>query len=118
VLLYVDNQAIIHAWHKRMSPHCELVSIIVQCLHLLEAILPCRIYVEYVPRCSSPSSVLADKLSRQSTTDKQALKAISHLTPCVPGGPLIHWLGNPDPNWDFPRKLAEYVQNLVQPTPP
>ncbi len=62
------------------------------------------IYVEYVPRCSSPSSVLADKLSRQSTTDRQALKAICHLNLACPAARYYNGSGILDPPGTFPAK--------------
>jgi hypothetical protein len=88
VLLLVENQAVVCTWRKRMSPHCEYVSLITQSLHLIEAMLPCIIYVEHITRCSSPQSILVDQLSCTSTTHERVLQEIRHLRPHTLAGPL------------------------------
>ncbi len=117
VLLLVDNQAVVYVWRKRMAPHCEYVSLITQTLHLIEAFLPCRIYVEHIPRCSSSQSILVDQLSRTSTTNDQVLQEIRHLRLYNPTGPLVKWLEDPTPDWKLPKHIADYVINAVVPPP-
>jgi hypothetical protein len=63
ILLLVDNEAVVYAWSRRMSPHSPLVSILIQALHLIEVALPCRIYVQHIPRCSTEPACLVDALS-------------------------------------------------------
>jgi hypothetical protein len=76
-----------------------------QALHLCEFILPCRIYVTYIPRCSTPQAMLADKLSRYCSTTEVDLQQLRHLDIYQPHGPLVQWLRNPKPDWDLWRLL-------------
>jgi hypothetical protein len=115
VLLLVDNQAVVYAWRKQMSPHCEYVYLITQTLHLIEAMLPCRIYVKHILRCSSPQSILVDQLSRTSTTHERVLQEIRHLWLHTPASPLAKWLEDPTADWKLPKHIADYVINDVLP---
>jgi hypothetical protein len=112
IQLHVDNEALISTWNKRISARSELISIIMQALHLCEFILPCRIYVSYIPRCSTPQALLADKLSRYSTTTEVDLQQLSHLNIYQPQGPLVQWLRNPKPDWDLPNNIISYIKTL------
>ncbi len=109
VLLLVDNEAVIYAWHKRMSHRDQYVSIFIQTLHMLEAALPCRIFTQYVKRCSTPEAILVDKLSRASTTDPTALAKIAHLKTVTPQGPLAAWLRNPSADWSPPNRIVTHI---------
>jgi hypothetical protein len=112
ILLLVDNEAVVYAWTRRLSPHSEWVSIIIQTLHIMEAALPCRIYVQHVPRCSTGPATLADALSRETTTTPPQSAKIMHLPICEPQGPLLSWLQSPIPDWTLPIKLVEYILSL------
>jgi hypothetical protein len=68
IVLEVDNLAVVFAWQNKYSKHDELTSILIQCLHVIEALLPCKIYVHHLPRCSTLPAMLADALTRKSTT--------------------------------------------------
>ncbi len=117
VLLLVENPAVVYIWHKLMSPHCEYVSLITQSLHLIEAMLPCRIYVEHLTRCSSPQSILVHQLSWTSTTHERVLQEIRHLRLHTPAGLLINWLKDPTADWKLPKNIVDYVINNVLPHP-
>jgi hypothetical protein len=91
--------------------HTELLSIMIQSLHIVEAVLPCRINVQHIPRCSSPQSLLADQLSCQSTTTETALDYVAHILIHTPTGPMVQWLNTPTSDWELPQKIAEYTLN-------
>ena len=114
VILYVDNEPFVLAWQRRYAKKSIYTSILLQTLHILEATLPCRIFIEYQKRCSNDQAILVDKLSRLSTTDAGSLKAISHLHPFQPRGPLLDWLKNPQEDDDLPFHIAHYVDQLLK----
>jgi hypothetical protein len=109
ILLLVDNEAVVYAWNRRMARHNAYVSIFIQTLHMLEAALPCRIFVQYIKRCSTPEAVLVDKLSRTSTTTPVELGKIAHLKMSIPHGPILTWLQNPIPDWTLPPKILSHI---------
>jgi hypothetical protein len=106
ILLAVDNEAVIYAWKKIMSP-CNLrVSMLIHTLHLLEAALPCRIFIEHVPHCSTPEATLVDHLSRNITITATDLQKIRHITMDYPDGSLIAWLHEPTGDWTLPKRIV------------
>jgi hypothetical protein len=112
VTLYVDNIACMFAWENRICKNDEFTSILVKCLHLIESLLPCRIYVEYIPRCSTYLSSLADRCSRISTTTREDATLLQKYRNVV-GGPILSWLENPTPDWDLPLNVATYVLSQI-----
>ena len=67
------------------------MSILIRRLHVIEAFLGCKIYEKITKRMSKDMAILADKLSRSKTTDKEALKKILHVPVQPPTGALIDW---------------------------
>jgi hypothetical protein len=51
----------------------------IRCLHMMEAFPECKIYMKHAPRMFSPMAVLADHLSRKSTTKEADIQRIRHL---------------------------------------
>jgi hypothetical protein len=49
VVLYIDNQAIIWAWHKRRMKKNALASVLIRVLHIMKAFIPCRVHMEHPP---------------------------------------------------------------------
>ena len=109
IILHVDNTACIDIWKNKYCKHSELVSVFVQCLHVLEAALECRIFLEHSPRRSSLETILVDNLSRRSTTSPDDLLLLTDALHYQPRGPLLDWLLSPTPDWSLPRHLAQYV---------
>jgi hypothetical protein len=109
VLLHVDNISLIYGWEKRYVKNDQHASLLVRCLHVIEAFLECRIFVEHVKRMSTDMAVLADHLSRESTTTAADLACIQHLHWHELEGPLKDWLSNPVLDWQLPRKLVTWL---------
>jgi hypothetical protein len=72
-----------------MSEHAAIV---IRILHMLEAVLPCRIFMQYQRRCSTDEAKLVDRLSRASTTTQADYDQLRHLHIQTPKGPFITWL--------------------------
>jgi hypothetical protein len=113
VILFVDNIAVVYSWDKRLCKKDEKTATIIQTLHILEALLPCKIFVEHQLRRSTKEAVLADNLTRISTTTTDVKNQIKHLKFYHPKSPLNPWLLNPAPNWDLPLQIADFVQSIL-----
>jgi hypothetical protein len=109
VLLYVDNISLIYGWEKRYVKNDQHASLLVRCLHVIEAFLECRIFVEHVRRMSTDVATLADHLSRESTTTAEDLARIRHLNWHELEGPLKEWLSDPVLDWRLPHRLVTWL---------
>jgi hypothetical protein len=105
ILIEVDNLAVVFAWEKRYSKSDPETSLLIRCLHVIEARLECKIYVTHLRRLSNQWATLADSLSRQATTTESIRKAISRVPIHQPKGPLWDWLNLPIMDWDLPNKM-------------
>lgn len=114
VLLEVDNLGVVFGWSKKHCSNDPETSVLLRSLHVLEAKLHCKIYVTHVKRCSNKMAILADNLSRKSTTTEKVIHQLRKLTVKVPQGHLIQWLENPTVNWDLPLLLCSDVDKLVK----
>ena len=88
IVLYVDNISLIYAWEKKYCKNDDETSILIRCLHILEAFLECRIFVEHVKRRSNKMATLVDNLSRESSTTAEDLEQIQGLQWHSPQGNL------------------------------
>jgi hypothetical protein len=113
VLLLVDNDALPQSWIRRMPRRNEHAAIVIRILHMLEAALPCRIFIQYQRRCSTDEAKLVDRLSRTSTTTKDDYAQLCHLQVQSPQGPFITWLANPEIDWNIPAATILHVLNIL-----
>ena len=114
VVLGVDNQEVMYGWEKKHCGQDPETSVLLRCLHVIEALLHCKIYVVYVKRCSTNMAVLADSLTRKSTTDEKVLQRLRNVTVEEPVGHLLSWLKDPKINWNLPLLLCEDVEQLLK----
>jgi len=108
VKLLVDNQAIVWAWEKRYMKNDVLASILIRCLHVLEAYIPCKVYIEHVPRMSNSIAKLTDSLTRDSTTTESMKEFITHPKPNIPMC-FQKWLEKPIADWSLPMQLVKEI---------
>ena len=113
VVLEVDNLGVVYAWYKKHSKNDAETSLLIRCLHVLEAYVACKIHVMHVKRCSNKIAVLADNLSRNSTTTKDIWNKIKKKEISLPDGFLNSWLKNPVLNWDLPLMLCKDAKKLL-----
>jgi hypothetical protein len=114
ILLLVDNEAFVKAWLRRVAKYNETMAIFILTLHLLEALLPCRIYVHYMKRCSNTPAKVVDQLSRTSTTTKTTWNDIHNIIPSPIDGPLQTWLEHPTPDWQLPYSIVNHIKSKLQ----
>jgi len=113
VLLFVDNTNVIYAWEKKYCKNDQETSILIRTLHILEAYLECKIFVQHTKRLSNEMASLVDHLSRQSSTTAIDLKKIEKITWSQPEGTLVSWLKKPVADWTIPNKILEDVKNKM-----
>ena len=114
VLLLTDNMAVVFGWDSRRVPHDESASIVLQAIHLIANYLGCAVTIQHLPRTSTESAVLADNLTRASTTtdrERAMLKDAESLP--IPTS-LTRWLENPSEDWSLPRTLLKHVQETLR----
>jgi hypothetical protein len=109
VVLEVDNLGVVYGWEKKHCKEDPETSLLLRCLHVLEAKLSCKIYVKHVKRCSTEMALLADKLSRASTTDDECREKTKHASKLELLGSLKAWLENPVIDWTLPEKLCKEI---------
>ena len=109
ILLEVDNITCCFGWQKRNSKTNESLAILIQTLHIFEAALPCRIFIEHVKRRSTNLSKLVDNLSRSKTTYTKDLNLISNAKKGTMNGPLVEWIANPSIDWKLPLKIVQHA---------
>jgi hypothetical protein len=98
---------------KRYVKNDQHASLLVRCLHVIEAFLECRIFMEHVRRMSTDVATLADHLSRESTTTAEDLARIRHLNWHELEGPLKEWLSDPVVDWRLPHRLVTWLATRV-----
>jgi hypothetical protein len=106
--------AVVFAWSKKYAKNDKKLSLFIQTLHVIEAALPCKIYVDHVPRCSTPLAKLADALTRKSTIPANFFQDYRHLKIHKPRAVLNNMLKNPSLDWNFPLQMADDIVNMVK----
>ena len=114
VILYVDNISLIYAWEKKYCKNDEETSILVRCLHVMEAFLEAKVFVKHVKRMSNDKAVLVDRLSRESSVTEEDLARIRSLPWLSPGGALRKWISQPCLDWNLPVKIVKDVNELLK----
>ena len=107
VILQVDNLSLIHGWKKRQMNNDLEASMILRAIHVLSLFLRCRVHLAHCPRLTTPSAVLADHLSRKSSTSTKE-ELLARTKSCPPNSPALQrWLQNPTVDWNLPLALLE-----------
>ena len=110
VVLHVDNTAVVHGWRKRHVVNDIEASIMIRAIHILSSYLRCRVYIVHTPRLSSPGAVMADHLSRSSSTSQEEENLARSLSSPSISPALQNWLQNPSVDWNLPLALLEEIQ--------
>lgn len=111
IILGVDNISVHYAWENKTAKGDLLATVLVRALHILSSFLACRIFVEHVPRRSCSASILADNLTRESTTTKEVLDQIRGAHQFERPHVLWEWLKNPAVDWRLGFTLVDWLKN-------
>jgi hypothetical protein len=117
VLLEVDNLSVVYAWEKRYAKRDPETSLLIRCLHVIEAFLECKIYVRHLRRMSNEFATLADSLTRNSSTTEEVKSTIEKAVRRFPSGNLLKWLKNPGLDWSLPMKLIDDIKFALSTKP-
>jgi hypothetical protein len=71
------------------------------------------VHVQHVPRCSDKYSVLADHLSRKSSTSESDMQLLGNTEESEVKGAIHDWLRNPSENWALPDTLLKELCNKL-----
>jgi hypothetical protein len=113
IVLEVDNTAVQYGWHKKYCKNDPETSVLLRALHVIEAFLHCRIYVQHVKRVSTDMAKLADSFSRKETTSNECKQKTAHLEHYSPKGEIVSWLKAPLMDWNLGLKLIEEIQKKL-----
>ena len=106
VLSLVDNVAVSWAWKNGRSRTDPYTSVIITAIHVIASSLPCRLYIEHLPRVSTMSAIYADTLSRKDSKGMFLLNSFSE-DEIVQGWPpsLLRWMQCPTLDWSLGSKI-------------
>jgi hypothetical protein len=102
---------VVFGWEKRVAKGDVEASVLLRALHEIEAFLPCKIYVQHVPRVSNEWASLADALSRESSTGARERALLAQLGCHEQKGELWEWLLDPRPDWTRGTRLIQQIEN-------
>ena len=113
VRLLTDNEPVVFGWEAKRLPNDESASIIVRSLHIISHFLGATVTVQHLPRMSTESAILADKLSRAATTGPEERRAVREAIPYKVPDVLLQWLRQPSEDWELPNNLLKEVQQSI-----
>ena len=113
IVLELDNIAASFCWKRKLAKEDEKSSMIIQILHLMEAAIPCKIFINHVQRRSSREAIIVDNFTRASSIKQDDISDTNHLFHHIPKGSLMKWLHNPIVDWSLPRKIIHETVNLM-----
>ena len=114
VIVKVDNIGCFYGWINRKTRGDIMASILIRALHVISAYLSCIVHVEHLPRKSSWDAIVADRLSRKSTTSVAEEKLLKSFNlPNVPKC-LEEWMRNPVEDWSLVFKLLKDVRKRCE----
>ncbi len=113
ITLQVDNIAVVFGWINKQMSGDVTASIMVRALTLIEAFLGCKIHVRHLPRMSAKEGVLADHLSRGSTTSRAEKELIRDAETPPNARALENWFKDPSEDWSLAIRILEDVQNRM-----
>jgi hypothetical protein len=114
VILHVDNMSLVYGWDNGYVKNDEAASMFLKAISLISVYIGSPVYVEHVARCSDRWSVLADNLSRRSSTSAADRWLLRNARKSDVPATLKDWLRNPVVSWDLPMLFLEDVKNKLK----
>jgi hypothetical protein len=113
LVFHVDNIAVVYGWYNGATKLDEMASILLRSLYLMAAFLGANVHVRHVPRRSCDMSVLADNLSRKSTTTADDRKMLGEAKVSRLEGVICQWMRNPKEDWSLALSFLEETRVRV-----
>jgi hypothetical protein len=114
VVIYVDNMAVVYGWRNGYVKMDQTASILIRAVHLAALYLGVLLHVEHMPRCSDEWSVLADSLSRKSSTSYQDRARLRFSRKSYTPKLVSDWLNEPVVDWELPNVFLELIKNKMK----
>lgn len=114
ILFHVDNTSVVNCWNNFYYHRRNSTTLILYAVRLISMYLDLNITVSYVPRLSNKWSILADHLSRYSTTSQNDIKMIENAKINFYKGVLYQWLRDPEKRINLPAKLLAEVRAVIE----
>jgi hypothetical protein len=110
----VDNIGCYFGWVNRQTPNDAMASILIRSLHLISCLLEAEIHIEHLPRMSTWTARMVDRMSRRETTSRGDQRLLDeHKGREIPAC-LLEWLENPVEDWDLCDKLLQHVKDKIE----
>ena len=113
VVFSTDNIGCYFGWLNMSVSGDITASILVKAVLLMSSFLGTTVHVLHVPRKSSWENIVADKLSREKSTDYAVKRLLNSFGPTVVPEFFSEWLKDPVEDWSLPMKCLEYVISIV-----
>ena len=110
VRLFIDNINVVYAWEKKQCKDNTETSVVIRAIHLIEARLGCKIYVEHLRRLSTRAVAMTDRFSRKSSMTAEDRAVANRLGWVSPAGTLANWLANPTVDWELGEKIISDIE--------
>ena len=108
VLLLVDNLATVWAYENGRSRTDPYTSVIISALNHIAVSIPCKLYVQHVPRVSTYHALLADILSRHDDKSLFLVEEFRDQLQTHWPKTLTAWFQSPSLDWCLgPKILSE-----------
>jgi len=113
VVFFTDNLPLVYGFESKNIKFDKSATALIRAIGLMSAYLGCRVWVSHTPRMSCEKAVLADHLSRQSSTTDEEKTMLSFVSTNVLEGVLINWLNNPVDCASLPELLLQEVESKI-----
>jgi hypothetical protein len=109
VIFKTDNIACYYGWENKTLRNDCTASIVLRSIMLISAKLCCNIHFKHLPRLSTWEGVVADRLSRRSSTSSWDHKLVQSFGRVKMPESLKAWLDNPSEDWSLPSRIVEEI---------
>ena len=111
MVVQVDNIGCHFAWENGYSKTDSSASILVRILVLVSEFLNCNIIINHHPRETSWEIRLADRLSREKSTESQDKRLLASFRERTLPSSFRNWMRNPVEDWNLPVIVVSELSN-------
>ncbi len=116
IVCLVDNLGCFNGWMNKTVKNDVLTSILIRALILISHYLECIVHIDYLPRMSTSSARMADRMSRRSSLTSRDRFLLSKFEQYSLPLFFVSWLNSPGVDWTMPMDLLNHVRNKVMKT--
>lgn len=113
VVFSTDNMGCFFGWDNMSVKGDLTATILVKSVLLMSTFLGTTVHVVHVPRKTTWESVVADMLSRRSSSNCAVKKLLNSFGVTVVPEFFEDWLSDPSEDWDLPVKCLNFVKSCM-----